>query len=82
MKFGLLIEYNKINFFFKNPAENEAGKIVPAFFLFSEKVLYEISLQLVVCSLVSISLDSPQIGIEQKQIVKNFRLLIQRYAQF
>ena len=82
MKFGLLIEYNKINFFFKNPVENEAGKIVPAFFLFLEKVLYEISLQLVVCSLVSISLDSPQIGIEQKQIVKNFRLLIQRYAQF
>ena len=82
MKFGLLIEYNKINFFFKNPAENKAGKIVPAFFLFLEKVLYEISLQLVVCSLVSISLDSPQIAIEQKQIVKNFRLLIQRYAQF
>ena len=34
MKLGQLIEYNKIMFFFKNYAENEAGKLVPDLFLF------------------------------------------------
>ena len=34
MKLGQLIEYNKIIFFFKNYAENEAGKLVPDLFLF------------------------------------------------
>ena len=28
MKFGQLIEYNKINIFFKNHAENELGRLV------------------------------------------------------
>ena len=35
MKFGQSIEYNKRNF--KNYAENEAGRLVPDLFLFSEK---------------------------------------------
>ena len=42
MKFGQLIE-NKIPreiFFFKNYAENEAGKLVPDRFLFFFKALY------------------------------------------
>ena len=34
------------------------------------------------CGLVSISLDSPQLGLQQKQTVQNLKLLIQRYAQF
>ena len=29
LKFGQLIEYNKTNIFFKNYAENEAGRVVP-----------------------------------------------------
>ena len=42
MKFGKLIEHNKINiFFFKNYAENEAWRLVPDFFLFFEKALDE-----------------------------------------
>ena len=36
MKFGPLIEYNKI-FFFKNYAEKAAGRLVPDLFLFFEK---------------------------------------------
>ena len=31
MKFGQLIEYNKINIFFENHAENEAGRLVFVF---------------------------------------------------
>ena len=35
MKFGQLIEYNKNKIlFFKNYAENEAGRLVPGLFLF------------------------------------------------
>ena len=34
MKFGQLIEHNVRNIFFKNHAENEAGKLVPEPFLF------------------------------------------------
>ena len=37
MKFGQLIEYNKINIFFKNYGENEAGRLVPDLFVFFEK---------------------------------------------
>ena len=41
MKFGRLIEYNKIKiFFFKNKAENEAGRLVPNLFLFFLRNLY------------------------------------------
>ena len=42
LKFGELVEYNKRNNFFKNHAENEAGKLVPDFFLFFRKTLYEV----------------------------------------
>ena len=38
MKFGQLIEYNKVNVFFENHAENEAGRLV--FVL--KKALYEV----------------------------------------
>ena len=41
MKFGHLIEYNKINIFSKNYAENEAGRLVPDLFLFFENA-YEV----------------------------------------
>ena len=34
MKFAQLIEYSKTIFFFKNHAENEAGRLVPDVFLF------------------------------------------------
>ena len=34
MKFGQLIECNKIHFFFRNYAENEAGRLVPELSLF------------------------------------------------
>ena len=35
-----------------------------------------------ICSLVSKYFDSPQLAIQWKQTVQNFRLLILRYAQF
>ena len=38
MKFGQLVEYNKINIFFKNYAENEAMWIVPDPFYFLKKL--------------------------------------------
>ena len=38
MKLGQLIEYNK-RFFFKNYAENEAGRLVLDLFLFLKKCL-------------------------------------------
>ena len=41
MKFGQLIGYKKINlFFFKNHAENEAGRLVPDLVLFLKKSLW------------------------------------------
>ena len=40
MKFGQLIEYPREIFFFKNYAENEAGKLVSDRFLFFEKALH------------------------------------------
>ena len=39
---GQLIEYNKINIFFKNYAENEVGRLVPDLFLLFKKALYEV----------------------------------------
>ena len=42
MKFGLVIEYNNRKIFFKNHAENEAGRLVPNLFLFFKKALYEV----------------------------------------
>ena len=40
MKFGQLIEYNKINIFLQNHAEDETGKLVPDRFLFFKKALF------------------------------------------
>ena len=37
MKFGLLTEYNMKQFYFKNHAENEAGRLVPGLFWFFKK---------------------------------------------
>ena len=42
MKFGQLIEYKKIIFFFKNHAENEVRRQVPDFFLFFKKALFKV----------------------------------------
>ena len=42
MKFGQSIEYNRRNFFFKNHAKNEAGRLVPELFLFFKKALLKI----------------------------------------
>ena len=42
MKFGQSIEYNRRNFFFKNHAKNEAGRLVPELFLFLKKALLKI----------------------------------------
>ena len=39
MKFGHLIQHNKRNiFFFKNYAENEAGRLVPDLFILLKKL--------------------------------------------
>ena len=37
MKFGQLIEHSKHNIFFKNYAENEAGRLAPDLFYFLKK---------------------------------------------
>ena len=41
IKFGQLIEYNKISIFKKNHAENETRRLVPVLFMFYKKALYE-----------------------------------------
>ena len=38
MKFGQLIEYNKINIFYQNNAENSGGRLGPDLFLFFKKM--------------------------------------------
>ena len=42
MKLGELIKCNVRNIFFKNHAENEAGKIILDLFLFFKKPLYKV----------------------------------------
>ena len=42
MKFGQIIEYDKINIFLKNHAENEARRLVPDFSLSFIKDLFEV----------------------------------------
>ena len=42
MKFGQVTQYSKINIFFKNHGENEAGRLVPDIFLLFKKALYEV----------------------------------------
>ena len=41
MKFGQVIEWTIEIFFFKNHAENEAGRLVPYLILFFKKAFYE-----------------------------------------
>ena len=41
MKFGQLIEYNKINNSLKNHVKNEVGRLVPDLFFLFQKALYE-----------------------------------------
>ena len=56
MKFGQVLEYSKVNIFFKNHIENEAGRLVPDLFLILKKASYEVTvsgLQL------SFNFDSP-----------------------
>ena len=52
-------------FFFKNHAENEVGKLVQDQILFFFNKFYMRQKQ-VVCSLVLIYFDSPQLGIQGK----------------
>ena len=63
MKFGQVIECNKINvFFFKTHTENETGRLVPDFFLILKKAFYKAK-----ASGVQLSFnifDSPQLGIQ------------------
>ena len=42
IKFSQVIEYNKRNIFFKNHAENEAGRIVPDLLVFFKIALYKV----------------------------------------
>ena len=42
MKFCQLIEFNNRNIFLKNHVENEAGRLVPDFFLQFKKALFEV----------------------------------------
>ena len=42
MKFDAVPELSKEIFFFKNHAENEAGRLVRDLFLFFKKVLYQV----------------------------------------
>ena len=42
MKFGQIIEYNKINIFLKNHAENEAERLVPDLSLSVIKDLFDV----------------------------------------
>ena len=55
-------------FFFKNHAENEAGKIVSDLFLIYKKVLYEV--KVINRTLVSISFDSPELDISKTKLYK------------
>ena len=62
LKFGELIKYNKRNIFFKNSAENEAGRLVPHFFLFPKKASYEV--KVIALQLSLIYFDSPEPGMQ------------------
>ena len=56
MKSGQVLEYSKVNIFFKNHIEKEAGRLVPDLFLIWKKASYEVTvsgLQL------SFNFDSP-----------------------
>ena len=62
MRFCQLIEYiAREVFFFKNHTGNEAGRLVPGLFFFLKKLL--VRYMQLVCNLVSINFDNPQLGI-------------------
>ena len=81
MKFRQLIKYNNGNTFLEKSCRKLGRKTSsrPAF-VFLKKL--SMSQKQRVCSLPSIYLDSLQLGIQLKQTLKNFKLLIQRNAQF
>ena len=74
-QFGQLIEYSKINIYFKNHAENEAGTAVPDLLLFFKKGKSKWSAAWF--HYISIAL---QLAYNNK-LYKILRLLIQRYTQ-
>ena len=70
MKFGQLIEYNKKNSFFRNHGKNKLGRLVPDLSSFFWKALDEVKVSAMVCSLVLINFDSPQVDIQLKKLYK------------
>ena len=72
MKFGRLKNITRKKKFFKNHAENEAEGLVPDL-RFVLKILYEVK-----ASVLQLSSNFTKLY----KTVSNFRLLIQRYAQF
>ena len=73
MKFGQLLQYNRI-FFVKNYGENEVGRLVPDIFLFFEKALYDcMGWKSVVKNLVSIYIGNPRLGLIIKENYKKFQ---------
>ena len=62
MKLGQLLNYKKRNIFFKSHTENEAEKLVPNLFLFSN--MFNMRQKQVVCSLVSMYFDGSQLRIQ------------------
>ena len=61
MKFGQVREHNKI-FFIKNRVEYKAERLVPDLFLFL--IMLYMRQNQMLCSLFSISFDSPQLGVQ------------------
>ena len=80
MKLRQLIEYNKRKIFLQKLCRKWGRETSSRPLAWIKKL--NIRQMQVVCSLVSIYFDSPQFGIQWKQTVENFRLMIQRYAQF
>ena len=62
MKFGQVIEYNKI-FFFEKHADNEAGRLVPDLFFCFLKALHEVKASDLQLSF-NIYFDSPKLSIQ------------------
>ena len=62
MKYGQVVEHNKIIFFFENHAKKEAGRLVPDLLLLFRKALYEVKASGLQFSLINF--DSSQIGIQ------------------
>ena len=62
MKLGQVMNITRQTSFFKNYVEIEAGRLVPHLFLF--KKMLNMREKQMVCSLVSIYFDSPQLAIQ------------------